>query len=148
MVGFLAFILLAYIPRGSGEEAYRCSLRTLKLAGTLHSIGNRFPRPIGRPFYYIGSQASKRFHAQQDTLFASGYLVRISITLTNASTAYTNETKTPSLGEITQRFRDAVPDNNWWPFALCRNEQSNLVSVELTCRAKDAGSCKRALERY
>jgi hypothetical protein len=148
LVLFAVAASLGYACRGNGEAAYRSSLRTLKLSAALQSISRRLPLSIAYPFRYLGDAAFRHYHAQDEALLTSGYLTNISITLTNASAAFTNAAKTPGLAEIRQRFCEAVPDNVWWPFALCRDNQSNLVTVEITCRSNDVPACMRALERY
>jgi hypothetical protein len=91
----------------------------------------------------------RTYNAEEKALLASGFLTNLSVTLINASARFgTNSNAAPPMAEVSRRLHAAVIDNDWLPFSLQMDFQSNRVSVEIICRRKDVPLLTRALESY
>jgi hypothetical protein len=83
---------------------------------------------------------------QEYSLFHSGYLTNVSITLLKASAYSSGSVAEPTIDEISRRVHEAVPDNSWVPCSLAFSNK--LVWVDISCRTQDVAPIQKALSSY
>ena len=150
LVTIVMVILIATVsllrPAGSEEGRYRQYVRTMRAARGLRRSSMQLPAVLAKPLGYIGQKLWDRAADQQRSLFASGYLTNISITLLRASADSSGSAPRLTIGEISRCVHDAVPDNRFVPCSLAT--ESNRVWVEVSCRMQDVARIEKALASY
>jgi len=138
------FLLLG--PSGSDEARYRQCVRTKLLVGGLYRTCPRIPAFLAKPVHYVGVKLWDRATNQEYSLFHSGYLTNVSITLLKASAYSSGSVAEPTIDEISRRVHEAVPDNSWVPCSLAFSNK--LVWVDISCRTQDVAPIQKALSSY
>jgi hypothetical protein len=120
----------------------------MRLAGRVRNACRWLPGPISRPLDRLAVKPFRAYDVEEEALLASGFLTNLSVTLTNASARFGTTNLSPVMAQISHRMHAAVPDSDFLPFTLQRDFQSNLVSVNVTCRTKDVPLLQKAFEDY
>jgi hypothetical protein len=144
-----AILAFVYGSRaGSDEVRYRRSIRNVRLADRVRNACRCLPDPISRPLDRLAVKPFRAYAAEEEALLASGFLTNLFVTLTNASARFGTTNLSPVLAQISRRMHAAVPGNDFLPFSLQRDFQSNVVSVKVTCRTKDVPLLQKTFKEY
>ena len=134
-------VLLVFKEPKSDEAKYGRLALALRLTEKFGAFNPNayywLPRVVRRPLHNFMAMPLHAYQKQEPLFFASGFLTNLTVTLTNASSTFTNSHPAiDNMDELQRRVDKAAP-GDFLPAWLEYNYESNSITLQVTCPLRD-----------